>query len=125
MRLAAMRFHRPQDGQGRVTCGACAVVSCAIDMVASPSVTGPLVFGLCKIWGVSSAGRAPALQAGGHRFDPDTLHGGARLVGLAPLFVGPTSVWTSRRGLGSVRRRYVAATRPPPGNSLPPSTSSS
>ena len=24
--------------------------------------------------GVSSAGRAPALQAGGHRFDPDTLH---------------------------------------------------
>ena len=25
-------------------------------------------------WGVSSAGRAPALQAGGHRFDPDTLH---------------------------------------------------
>ena len=25
-------------------------------------------------WGVSSAGRAPALQAGGHRFDPGTLH---------------------------------------------------
>src|SRR5215211_1010035 len=24
--------------------------------------------------GVSSAGRAPALQAGGHRFDPGTLH---------------------------------------------------
>ena len=29
----------------------------------------------CKpAWGVSSAGRAPALQAGGHRFDPGTLH---------------------------------------------------
>ena len=27
-----------------------------------------------EIWGVSSAGRAPALQAGGHRFDPGTLH---------------------------------------------------
>ena len=27
-----------------------------------------------NIWGVSSAGRAPALQAGGHRFDPGTLH---------------------------------------------------
>jgi hypothetical protein len=27
-----------------------------------------------RIWGVSSAGRAPALQAGGHRFDPGTLH---------------------------------------------------
>ena len=26
------------------------------------------------IWGCSSAGRAPALHAGGHRFDPDTLH---------------------------------------------------
>ena len=25
-------------------------------------------------WGCSSAGRAPALQAGGHRFDPDWLH---------------------------------------------------
>ena len=26
------------------------------------------------IWGRSSAGRAPALQAGGHRFDPVRLH---------------------------------------------------
>ena len=26
------------------------------------------------IWGYSSAGRAPALQAGGHRFDSDYLH---------------------------------------------------
>jgi hypothetical protein len=30
------------------------------------------------VWGVSSAGRAPALQAGGHRFDPGTLHLGTR-----------------------------------------------
>jgi hypothetical protein len=28
-------------------------------------------------WGRSSAGRAPALQAGGHRFDPGRLHQGA------------------------------------------------
>ena len=31
----------------------------------------------CRVfqgWGRSSAGRAPALQAGGHRFDPDRLH---------------------------------------------------
>ena len=27
-----------------------------------------------NIWGCSSAGRAPALQAGGHRFDPVHLH---------------------------------------------------
>ncbi len=26
------------------------------------------------IWGISSAGRAPALQAGGHRFDSVILH---------------------------------------------------
>jgi hypothetical protein len=26
------------------------------------------------VWGRSSAGRAPALQAGGHRFDPGRLH---------------------------------------------------
>ena len=26
------------------------------------------------VWGYSSAGRAPALQAGGHRFDPVYLH---------------------------------------------------
>ena len=29
-----------------------------------------------RIWGCSSAGRAPALQAGGHRFDPVHLHQG-------------------------------------------------
>ena len=29
---------------------------------------------MLNIWGVSSAGRAPALHAGGHRVDPDTLH---------------------------------------------------
>ena len=27
-----------------------------------------------KIWGLSSAGRAPALHAGGQRFDPASLH---------------------------------------------------
>ena len=26
------------------------------------------------VWGRSSAGRAPALQAGGHRFEPVRLH---------------------------------------------------
>ena len=29
---------------------------------------------LSGIWGYSSAGRAPALQAGGQRFDPAYLH---------------------------------------------------
>ena len=27
-----------------------------------------------KMWGISSVGRAPALQAGGQRFDPANLH---------------------------------------------------
>ena len=47
--------------------------------------------GLIVARGVSSAGRAPALQAGGHRFDPDTLHHrGAGLnmpiAGFIPVF---------------------------------------
>ena len=29
---------------------------------------------LSEAWGISSAGRAPALQAGGRRFDPVILH---------------------------------------------------
>ena len=38
-------------------------------------------------WGCSSAGRAPALHAGGHRFDPVHLHqrleiNGRRVVGF-------------------------------------------
>ena len=31
-------------------------------------------FSRINIWGHSSAGRAPALQAGGRRFDPAWLH---------------------------------------------------
>ena len=31
-------------------------------------------FNYIKIWGLSSAGRAPALHAGGQRFDPASLH---------------------------------------------------
>jgi hypothetical protein len=36
-------------------------------------------------WGLSSVGRAPALQAGGHRFESDSLHqvSGVETVGVA------------------------------------------
>ena len=34
----------------------------------------PLLNRKNQIWGFSSAGRAPALQAGGQRFDPANLH---------------------------------------------------
>ena len=34
----------------------------------------------CNTWGRSSVGRAPALQAGGHRFDPGRLHYHNRLT---------------------------------------------
>ena len=35
----------------------------------------PRIAGRCRSpWGISSAGRAPALQAGGRRFDPVILH---------------------------------------------------
>jgi hypothetical protein len=44
---------------------------CRGDPVASdPCCSG----GQDPVWGRSSAGRAPALQAGGHRFDPGRLH---------------------------------------------------
>ena len=35
------------------------------------------------IWADSSAGRAPALQAGGHRFDPGNLHQNGPVAQLA------------------------------------------
>ena len=37
-----------------------------------------------EIWGYSSAGRAPALQAGGLRFDPAYLH---QQSGMAEIWV--------------------------------------
>ena len=35
---------------------------------------GPCINRKVEIWGCSSAGRAPALQAGGQEFDPPHLH---------------------------------------------------
>ena len=43
----------------------------------------PIQLRIPRKWGVSSAGRAPALQAGGHRFDPGTLH--QRSQGYGPI----------------------------------------
>src|SRR5947209_1250101 len=53
--------------------------------------------GLGPIWGRSSAGRAPALQAGGHRFDPDRLHHGLSTMGVDPA-VGCIAVVRVRYG---------------------------
>ena len=39
-----------------------------------------------KNWAVSSAGRAPALHAGGQRFDPATVHHDKRLRFLTGIF---------------------------------------
>ena len=52
-----------------------------------------------RYWGRSSAGRAPALQAGGHRFEPGRLHQGSpggvirleRVPGLNGLIFGPVA----------------------------------
>ena len=49
--------------------------SAAEDSLFNLEGAGDEVCGRAKIaWGYSSAGRAPALQAGGRRFDPDYLH---------------------------------------------------
>ena len=39
-----------------------------------PKVGGSIPSLRNQTWGISSAGRAPALQAGGQRFDPVILH---------------------------------------------------
>jgi hypothetical protein len=52
--------------------------------------------GFGPIRGRSSAGRAPALQAGGHRFDPDRLHHGPTM-GVDPA-VGCIAVVRVRYG---------------------------
>lgn len=46
---------------------------------------------LSPAWGLSSAGRASALQAEGHRFDPDRLHQWLRLDRQAPWGVLPSN----------------------------------
>ena len=42
--------------------------------VASLLTRGAFILRRAQEWGYSSAGRAPALQAGSHRFEPDYLH---------------------------------------------------
>ena len=59
---------------------------------------------LTRVRGISSVGRAPALQAGGHRFEPGILHhmdrlevGGQRRNGADhALLVDPLTAVTSR-----------------------------
>ena len=45
-----------------------------VQVLPGPPCLGP-------VWGRSSAGRAPALQAGGRRFDPVRLHQGVETTG--------------------------------------------
>ena len=45
----------------------------------------PIQLRIPRKWGVSSAGRAPALQAGGQRFDPANLHQRSRNGPIAQL----------------------------------------
>ena len=76
-------FHgriRPRDGGGRAGFRACSSVRLERTPdkreVGSSSLPRPTI--PCSLLGTgrgcSSAGRAPALQAGGRRFDPDHLH---------------------------------------------------
>src|SRR6188768_2573066 len=53
-------------------------------------------------WGLSSAGRAPDWQSGGHRFDPDRLHEISRNV-RRPLSRAAVVVWSSRLARASAR----------------------
>jgi hypothetical protein len=63
-----------------------------------------------RVWGLSSAGRAVALQASGHRFDPDRLHHsfGAVVLGEA---LGAVGIFWKRWGNG-IRLRLVSGIYP-------------
>jgi hypothetical protein len=93
----------PNDAQRR-SCGCRVSGSAATAGAATPKAAGsrderfafalaPATdFGLCpKPWGCSSVGRAPALQAGGRRFDSVHLHHRAKA----------RSALVARRGSGS------------------------
>src|SRR5260221_1512404 len=71
MRSARTRFHVAHVAHRRVILG----LVVAWVAIASRSRRGWLSSPL-QVRGVSSVGRARALQARGHRFDPDTLHSG-------------------------------------------------
>ena len=49
-------------------------------------------------WGCSSAGRAPALQAGGHGFEPHHLHQGTTMLCHRGMTWEPTQEKRGRRG---------------------------
>ena len=57
-------------------------------------------------WGISSAGRAPALQAGGRRFDPDILHHTSRrrVADLSASADGTVAPRHRPKRLSSIRR---------------------
>ena len=59
-------------------------------------------------WGYSSAGRAPALQAGGQRFDPVYLHHSILNIEKAPLFP-PDRAQRSGSGWKEERQRSEGA----------------
>lgn len=87
-------------------------------------------FCVAKPWGLSSAGRAPDLHSGGHRFDPDRLH--QRLFGAAKKASGRPAAEVLRsktlesgydarcvylqisltHGSGSIRKQRLLLSRP-------------
>src|SRR5258708_31212097 len=59
------------------------------------------------VWGCSSAGRAPALQAGGRRFESDHLH---QILGLDPRNWCRADRMVSRRSEGNRHRWFCCGT---------------
>ena len=58
------------------------------------------------LWGLSSAGRAPALHAGGQRFDPASLHLNYHYGGVAQLARASGS-YPGGRGFDPLRRYFL------------------
>ena len=74
---SAGRKNRTETSLGGMKTRGCTSKRVSLDLVVQLSVTKELIIEIAKanpLWGCSSAGRAPALQAGGHGFDSHHLH---------------------------------------------------
>ena len=60
-----------------------------------------------SLWGLSSAGRAPALHAGGQRFDPASLHFNFYNDGGVAQLARASGSYPGGRGFDPLRRYFL------------------
>src|SRR6188508_1794148 len=60
-----------------------------------------------RLWGISSAGRAPGLQPGGHRFEPGILHQPSLTLANERVSFGRQAMRRLRTEAAGGRRRWA------------------